>query len=211
MELHDDACQQIQEFLYKTLRFLLREFSQRSDLEEWWVSFGLILWSNINLHRCRLYIHYPEAQYALTRHHRKRIFPIDQLQTLINKVCRGNFHLFSLIFFSFLTMIKEFGTRHAMDISDLSTTLEHCTKDLLKVNRSKIFFNDFFLLFPSSWRTITFIVWIKMKSRPTISISLSMLIKFIISIQLFILHRIFLTLAFSGYSTFGRWIKYESQ
>jgi hypothetical protein len=36
--------------------------------------------------RFRLYINYPEAQYALTRNSRKRIFSIDQLQTLIHKV-----------------------------------------------------------------------------------------------------------------------------
>jgi len=35
----------------------------------------------------RLYINYPEAQYALTRNSRKRIFSIDQLQILIHKVC----------------------------------------------------------------------------------------------------------------------------
>ncbi len=34
----------------------------------------------------RLYINYPEAQYALNRNSRKRVFSIDQLQTLIHKV-----------------------------------------------------------------------------------------------------------------------------
>ncbi|CAF1455941.1 unnamed protein product, partial [Adineta steineri] len=94
MELHDDACQRIQEFLYKILRFLLRQYPHRAELEQW------------------LYINYPEAQYALNRNNRKRIFSIDQLQTLIH---------------------KEFGSHNEMDISYLATTLEHCTKDLLKL------------------------------------------------------------------------------
>ncbi|CAF0930895.1 unnamed protein product [Adineta ricciae] len=94
MELRDDACQRIQEFLYKILRFLLRQYPHRAELEQW------------------LYINYPEAQYALNRNSRKRIFSIDQLQTLIH---------------------KEFGSHNEMDISYLATTLEHCTKDLLKL------------------------------------------------------------------------------
>ncbi|CAF2766325.1 unnamed protein product [Rotaria sp. Silwood2] len=94
MELHDDACQRIQEFLYKILRFLLRQYPHRAELEQW------------------LYINYPEAQYALNRSSRKRIFSIDQLQTLVH---------------------KEFGTHNEMDISYLATTLEHCTKDVLKL------------------------------------------------------------------------------
>ncbi|CAF2078747.1 unnamed protein product [Rotaria magnacalcarata] len=94
MELRDDACQRIQEFLYKILRFLLRQFPHRAELEQW------------------LYINYPEAQYALNRSSRKRIFSIDQLQTLIH---------------------KEFGIHNEMDISYVATTLEHCTKDLLKL------------------------------------------------------------------------------
>ncbi|CAF3765255.1 unnamed protein product [Rotaria sordida] len=94
MELYDDACQRIQEFLYKILRFLLRQYPHRTELEQW------------------LYINYPEAQYALNRSNRKRIFSIDQLQTLIH---------------------KEFGIHNEMDISYLATTLEHCTKDVLKL------------------------------------------------------------------------------
>ena len=35
MELHDDACQSIMEFLYKILRFLLRQYPQRAELEQW--------------------------------------------------------------------------------------------------------------------------------------------------------------------------------
>ncbi|CAF0926343.1 unnamed protein product [Rotaria sordida] len=94
MELYDDACQRIQEFLYKILRFLLRQYPHRTELEQW------------------LYINYPEAQYALNRSNRKRIFSIDQLQTLIH---------------------KEFGIHNEMDISYLATTLEHCAKDVLKL------------------------------------------------------------------------------
>ncbi|CAF3768719.1 unnamed protein product [Rotaria sp. Silwood1] len=62
--------------------------------------------------RILLYINYPEAQYALNRSSRKRIFSIDQLQTLIH---------------------KEFGIHNEMDINYLATTLEHCTKDVLKL------------------------------------------------------------------------------
>ena len=35
MELHDDACQRIQEFLYQILRFLLRQYPHRAELEQW--------------------------------------------------------------------------------------------------------------------------------------------------------------------------------
>ncbi|CAF0942317.1 unnamed protein product [Didymodactylos carnosus] len=95
MELSDDACKRIQEFLYKILLFMLKKYPQRADLERW------------------LYVIYPEAQYALSRENnpRKRTFPVDQLQILIQ---------------------KEFGL-FEMDISYMTTALEYFTKDLLKL------------------------------------------------------------------------------